>query len=240
MTLELPKEGGWLEQAVEERAREAARSARAFKSAARHSTLVRRLRAALFAGALIAIVAIVAVMVVRSFTRKYGDFSISDMSIDGSKITMDKPQLTGAKPDGSGYVLTADRAIQDIRQPNDVDLVNIKGDIGSRDRPNMKLKAAKGHYNNDKGVMEMTGAVRLSSVDYQVDMNSVYIDFKAGVYQTHEPIQVVTATGMTIVADSALAADNGTTLTFTGRVKTTIPPQGAGPAATAEMKGNQP
>ena len=101
---------------------------------------------------------------------------------------MGKPRLTGAKADGSGYVLTADRAIQDIRQPNEVELVNIAGDIGSRDRPNMKLKASKGHYNNDKGIMELTGSVRLWSVDYQVDMKSAYIDFKAGVYETHEPI----------------------------------------------------
>jgi lipopolysaccharide export system protein LptC len=238
--LELAKEGVWLEQAVRERAREAARSARAFQSAAQHSALVRRLRAVLLAGALAAIAAIVAVMVVRSFTRHYGNFSIADMSIDGSKITMDKPRLTGARPDGSGYVLTADRAIQDIRQPNEVDLVNIAGDIGSRDRPNMKLKASTGHYNNDKGIMELTGSVRFSSVDYQVETNSVNIDFKAGVYETHEPIQIVTATGVTIVADAASATDNGRLLTFTGRVKTNIPPQGAGPAATAEMKGNQP
>ena len=83
MTLELPREGAWLEQAVQERAREAARSARAFQSAAQHSALVRRLRIALLAGALAAIAAIAAVMVVRSFTRHYGDFSISDMSIGG-------------------------------------------------------------------------------------------------------------------------------------------------------------
>ena len=240
MTLELPKEGVWLDEAVQERARETARSARAFQSAAQHSALVRRLRAALLASALTAVAAIVAVMVVRSFTQHYGDFSIADMSIDGSKITMDKPRLTGAKPDGSGYVLTADRAVQDIRQPNDVDLANIAGDIGSRDRPNMKLKASTGHYNSDKGIMELKGHVRLSSVDYQIEMNSVYIDFKAGAYETHEPIQVVTATGMTIVADAASASDNGTLLTFTGRVKTNIPPPDAGPAAAAEMKGNPP
>ena len=45
---------------------------------------------------------------------------------------------------------------------------------------------------------------------------------------------------MTIVADGASASNNGTLMTFTGRVKTNIPPLDAGPAATAEMKGNQP
>jgi lipopolysaccharide export system protein LptC len=239
MALELQKEGAWREQAVNERAREA-RTARAFHSAARHSLLVRRLRVALLAGALVAIAAIAAIMVLRSFTRHFGDFSIADMSVDGAKINMDKPRLTGARPDGSSYVLTADRAIQDITRPNEVDLVNIAGDIGSRDRANVKIKADKGHYNNEKGIMNLSGAVRLSSVEYQIDMKSVDIDFKGGVYETHEPIEVVTSSGMTIVADGGSASQNATEIMFTGHVKTTIPPGGAGSDAAAEMKGNQP
>lgn len=240
MGLQAQQDNVRLEDAVRQHAVAATQSARAHRSAVGHSRFVRRLRVGLLIGSLGAIAVIVVMMIFHTFFSQFGGFSASGMFVDGSKITMDKPRLTGARPDGGGYVINADRAIEDITKPNEVDLVNITGDIGGHDRPNVKLSSTSGHYNSAKGTMELFGVVRLNTADYRVAMTSAHVDFKSGVYQTIEPLNVVTTTGMTITADAATAAENATLLNFEGHVKTQIPPRDAGPAAVSEIKGEQP
>ena len=239
MTIIRTEAGSWLETAALEAAAEA-RSARAFKAARRHSKLVRRLRVALLVGSCGAVAIIVGLALYRTFGPRGGGISIGQMSVDGVKITMDKPRLTGARQDGGGYVINAAKAIQDITRPNQVELVTIDGDIDSRDRRASKLSAEAGHYDSAQEMLDLSGLVRLRNSSYTVNMKSAHINFKTGVYQTSEPITVVMSSGTTIVADSALARDNGSVLQFVGHVKTLMPPAGGDAAPAPHMKGDAP
>ena len=239
-SVEREDEGG-LERAVEMRLAAQARSARAFASASQHSSWVRRLRFVLLFGSLAAIALIVLAFVFRTFFVDVSGLSLGALAVDGGRVTMEKPRLTGSRVDGGAYVITADRAIEDIARPNEVNLVEIRGDIGGRaDAPGMKLSAARGMYDASKGVMDLAGEVRLSNADYNVKLKSAHVDFKTGVYESFEPVTVTTASGTTITADAASAAKNATLLTFQGRVKTQIPPQGDNGQIMSQMKGVQP
>jgi lipopolysaccharide export system protein LptC len=215
-----------------------ARTARAFAVARRHSRMVRILRVVLPLGSLAGVGFVVFITLFRTLAPQVAGLTIGEMSIDGTKVTMSQPKLTGGRPDGSGYVINAEKAVQDVTHPSEIDLFRIDGDIGQRDQAPMKLTATQGHYNTASEALRLSGDVRLKNSAYTVNMKSAEVDFKGGVYVTHEPIEVVTDKGMTIQADSATARDNATKLNFEGHVKTNIPPQGDDDAPAPEMKSN--
>jgi lipopolysaccharide export system protein LptC len=217
-----------------------ARSARAFEAARRHSRLVRILRTALIFGAVGGVAVLTGLALYRTFGSALGQLSIGELSIDGTKITMDRPRLTGARPDGGAYVINAAKAIQDIKHPTDVDLVGIEGDIVPPDRDTLHLTATSGHYDSGREQLDLSGVVRLKNSSYSIDLKSAHIDFKTGGYSSRDPVTVVTTSGASITADSGSARDNGKEITFEGHAKTTIRPGGAEPYAGDAIKGTQP
>jgi lipopolysaccharide export system protein LptC len=70
--------------------------------------------------------------------------------------------------------------------------------------------------------MDISRNVRVKSDQYDVRLQSASIDFKIGVYLSHEPVTVVTSNGATIDADSVAATDNGRQLTFEGHVRSVL------------------
>ncbi len=216
-----------------------ARTARAFAVARRHSRLVRVLRVALPLGAFAAVALLVGAFLVRTFSLPISGLSINSVAVSGTKVTMQNPKLSGGRPDGSSYVLNARQAIQDLKNPSGVDLVEIAGDIGSHGQPPAKLSATAGHYDTGTEKLKLSGVVQIKNPSYTVELKSADVDFKANVYSTDDPIHVVTSSGMTIDADSAKAENNASQLSFTGHVKTTVPAQ-QDRSEPPPMKSEQP
>jgi lipopolysaccharide export system protein LptC len=217
-----------------------ARILRTFAAARSHSRLVRVLRAVLLLGAVGAVVTLTAMGLYRTFGSPLGRLSVGGVSIDGTKIVMDRPRLTGARPDGRSYVITAAKAIQDVKHPTLVDLVDIDGDIDTADRDPLHLTATAGHYDTEHEGLDLSGVVHLHNTQYTVDLHSVHIDFKTGAYKTQEPVTVVTNTGSSIVADSALVLDNGKEVAFEGHVKSVIRSNDAEAGPAQLVKGAEP
>lgn len=217
-----------------------ARSARAFAAARRHSRVVRLLRAILIVGAVGAVAALTALGLHRTFGAALGRLSIGEVSIDGTKIAMDRPRLTGARADGGGYVISATKAVQDIRRPTEVELVAIEGDIVPADHDTLHLTATSGHYDSAHEWLDLAGVVRLRNSSYTVDLSSAHIDFKSGAYSSRAPVTLVTASGASIVADSALVRDNGKEIMFEGHVRSIIRPNNGDSGAVGQIKGAQP
>ncbi len=217
-----------------------ARIARAFAAARRHSRLVRALRAALLLGAVGAVVTLTAMGLYRTFGSPLGRLSVGGVSIDGTKIVMDRPRLTGARPDGGGYVITAVKAIQDVTHPTQVELVDIDGNIDTADRDPLHLTAASGHYDTEREGLDLSGAVHLHNNQYTVELHSAHIDFKTSAYKTQEPVTVVINTGSSIVADTASALDGGKEIAFEGHVKSVIRSNDAESPPAQVVKGAEP
>ena len=77
--------------------------AKAFAAAARHSARVRFLRVALLGGAVGAVALLVGIAVFDPFGRLAGGVSIGGIGLDGTKVTMDHPKLSGFRKDGRPY-----------------------------------------------------------------------------------------------------------------------------------------
>jgi len=213
---------------------------RAFAAARRHSRLVRILRVAAPASVVVVVAALIVGAVFKPFRAEIGGLSIGELSVDGAKVTMDRPKLTGFRRDGRAYTVNAAKAIQDVTRPTVVELREVDGDLGMADNSSLRINAAVGFYDSAGQSLDLSQDVRIHNSDYDVKLTSANIDFKAGVYRSNEPVTVVMANGTTVSADSALARDNGQELTFSGHVRTVFLPDARADAAPAEMKGTNP
>lgn len=212
---------------------------RAFALARRRSSRVRLLRKAILVGAVGTVAAMMVIAVFDPFSAKLGSLSFSALSIDGTKITMARPKLAGFRTDGQPYILTAEKALQDVKQPTLVELQKMSGEIGRAGGETTRLSADAGVYDSVAERMRLSSNVRIGNARFEVRLRSAAIDFKTGFYQSDEPVEVHVGEGTTILGDRAAARNNGQELTFEGHVRTTIVPQPAA-AADADAKRNNP
>ena len=210
------------------------RRARAFAAARRHSRVVKLLRVALKLGAVGAIVAGVFSGVFSHFEKSVDGFSTGSLGIEGTKVTMDSPKLTGYRKDGRPYLVNAAKALQDALHPTIVELVNIDADFATADSVTVKLTAKTGTYDTAAQHLDVADEVRLKSSQYDVTMNSASIDFKNGLYVSDEPVKIVTTNGMTVEADSFNGSDSGRDLNFVGNVRSVLAPAPAPDEAPQE------
>ena len=121
-------------------------------------------------------------MLFRNFGHALPGVSFEGIGIEGGRITMDRPRLSGARPGGGGYEITAVKAMQDAKHPGDVDLALIGGDIATPNREVSRLSANSGHYQGADETLDLAGDVRLTNSRYEITLKSVHIEFKKGEY----------------------------------------------------------
>ena len=194
-----------------------------FIAAKRRSGRVRFLRKALLITVFTAVAAMIGIAIFDPFGPKSGSLSFSNLSVDGTKIAMAKPKLSGFRSDGQPYVLTAERALQDIKHPTIAELQGLGGDMGSGSDAT-RLTADAGVYDSLGERMKLNGNVKINSARFEVRLRSVDIDFKTGLYRSDEPVEVRIGGDTTVFADRATAQNNGQELIFEGRVRTTVIP----------------
>jgi len=213
---------------------------RLFAQAKRRSRRVRFLRKAILISVLGVVSAMIAIAVFDPFGPKSIKLSFSGLSLDGNKIAMAKPRLAGFRSDGQPYVLTAERALQDVKHPTVAELQNLVGDMGTQGGETTRLTADTGVYDSVAERMKLNGNVKIDNARFEVRLRSVDIDFKTGIYRSEEPVEVHMDGGTTVVADRATAQNNGQELIFEGRVRTTVIPQSSAPAAEDQNQRTNP
>jgi lipopolysaccharide export system protein LptC len=211
----------------------------AFAKAKRHSGRVRLLRLAILIGGLGAVATMFIAAVFNPFATGLGSLSFAALSVDGTKIVMDHPRLAGFRGDGQPYLLTAKRALQDIKQPTIAQLETVDGDIGMAGGETTHLSADAGVYDSAGERMELSKNVRIKNGRFTVLLRSARFDFKSGAYGSDDPVEVHASDGTTIFADRGAALNHGQELTFEGHVKTNIVPQNNQQSA-ADPKGTPP
>jgi lipopolysaccharide export system protein LptC len=211
----------------------------AFARARRRSGRVRLLRLAILIGGLGAVGAVVVVTFFNPFATKLGSLGFNALSVEGTKIVMDRPKLAGFRSDGQAYLLTAERALQDIKQPNMVQLRKVDGDIGASGGEATHLSADAGVYDNLAEHMELSGNVQIKSGRFTVLLRSARFDFKSGAYGSDDRVEVQGGDGTTIFADRGSAINHGQELTFEGHVRTNIVPQ-TNQEPASEVKRSNP
>jgi lipopolysaccharide export system protein LptC len=220
--------------------REAPQRAKAFAAAARHSARVRFLRVALMGGTIATVAMLICIALFDPFGRLAGGVSIGGIGVDGTKVTMAHPRLSGFRKDGRPYLVNAKTAVQDTLHPSFVELQGIDANIVLAEGGLAHITATTGLYDSSKEHMDVSQDVRVKSPQYNVQLKSASIDFNSGHYVSKDPVTIVTANGTVLVGDSIVVVDNGKELTLEGHVRTTIPAASTADDTQAEMKGANP
>jgi len=205
--------------------------ARAFRAAGRHSKRVALLRRAIIGGALVGLVSISAVVFFNPFGPSVPKISIVGSNLDGTRVTMEQPRLSGFRRDGRPYEVVATAGVQDVRQPNLIELSELNARIGMADQSTVQVTAATALYDSLRELMDFKSAVRMKSASYDIDMKSAKMDFKAGTVITHEAVKVVLSAGE-IHAERMDIIDSGQRINFEGNVRSTFESSEHEPAAS--------
>ena len=206
---------------------------RGYRLARRHSALVRFLRVALPVGALMAAVVLVAMPYIRPLKLLATDIDIGSLALDGTRITMEMPDLKGFRGDNKPYSISARQAIQDVTRPNILELLELSSRIETKPGSVARLRSDAGVYDSKKDVLSVTGNVQILSGTSDIRMRSGVIDFKANSVISKEPVEVVMSTGK-IDANAMSVFDNGNRIVFKGHVRSHFEsrPQGHTPLET--------
>ncbi|MGF0537570.1 LPS export ABC transporter periplasmic protein LptC [Agrobacterium sp. ES01] len=202
----------------------------AYASALRHSVRVRRLKVLLPIAATLISLAFIAVSVVRTYLPE--NLNIDSARIENGKIVMEKPAISGRNKDGISYSMRAERALQDIKNPNIITLEDIAAAVPVNDKVTARVVATSGIFDRTADRLDMEEPFTLTlSNGLVADFQSAHLDIPGGNMDTSDPVSIK-ANEASIVADSLKITDKGRTITFAGHVKVNIEP------STIRQQGN--
>lgn len=198
-------------------------SDRAFRAARRHSRVVRVLRVAIPIGVII-VTTIVFLVVYFNPLRMLAKLPIDvkNLVVAGTKITMEKPHLSGFTHDARAYELSADSAKQDLARPDMVELSNLRGKVQMQDKSTVDLSATTGVYDSKGEMLTLSNNIALnSSAGYHARLSEAIIDIRNSHVVSHKPVEVDMLQGR-LLANGLEIVDNGDVVRFGGGVDMTL------------------
>lgn len=166
--------------------------ARRFRTAVRHSRLVRLLRVGLPVATLVGCVLLALVSwfnPLRMLTNL--PISIDDVVVSGTKIKMENPKLSGFTRDKRRYDVTAGAAAQDLTRPGVIELNDISALLEMQEKTTLKLLALNGLFDTKKEQLTLErNIVVTSSNGYEGYLEEAVIDTKNGNVISEKPVQL--------------------------------------------------
>jgi lipopolysaccharide export system protein LptC len=192
-----------------------------FAAAARHSRMVRLLRVAVPATVLLAMTGIVVVSVFNPF-RINGlvklPVDISNLVVSGTKITMETPHLAGFSTDQRPYEVWAKAAIQDLTDPDHVELRTLRAKVQMEDKSTVTMDARTGFFDSKQQMLDLRKDIFLqSSTGYEAKLSQAYVDINKGTVTSDEHVDVKLLNG-TLTADRLRIINSGEIVRFEGNV----------------------
>ena len=192
---------------------------RAFRSARRHSRLVRVLRIAVPIAVLLGL-GVVTLSTYFNPLRMLAKLPIDvdNLVVSGTKITMEKPRLSGFTKDARAYQLTATAAAQDLTKPDIVELHNLHAKLQMQDKSSMEMSAVTGIYDTKGETLKLDKDILLtSSTGYEGRMSEATVDIRKGHVVSTHPVQLKMLQG-TLNANGLEVLNSGEVIRFAGGV----------------------
>jgi lipopolysaccharide export system protein LptC len=174
------------------------------------------------------ILAVLLMVVAANYMPPIGRFrlpgELGKLVINGTKITMEQPRLTGFTNDSRAYEFTANAAAQDITKPDLVELHKPHAKIQMQDKSTVTMSAMSGVYNMKSELLKLSEDINLvSSTGYEGRLSEAQIDVRKGRVVSEKPVWVKLLNGF-LNAQRLEVADNGAMVRFGGGVAMTILP----------------
>ena len=198
-------------------------NARAFRAARRHSRVVRILRVAVPLAVVLGFGGIFLITYLNPL-RMLAKLPVDagNLVVSGTKITMEKPHLSGFTHDERAYDLSADAAKQDLTKPDLIELRNIHAKVQMQDKSSMEMSAATGVYNSKSETLKLDQNIVLSSTTgYSGQLSEALVDIRKGHVVSEQPVAVRMLKG-TLNAKRLEIIDSGDLVRFDGGVTMTL------------------
>jgi lipopolysaccharide export system protein LptC len=191
-----------------------------FRMAARHSRLVRMLRIAVPAAVLFAMAAIVGVSVFNPFRMLMPKLPIDtgNVLVSGTKITMESLHLAGYTPDQRPYDMWATTAVQDLTDPDHVELNKLKTKVLMEDGSTAWLDARTGKFDNKQQTLDLHKDILMrTTAGYEARLSQAFVDMGKNTVTSEEHVDVKMSNG-TVSSDRLRIYGGGEVVRFEGNV----------------------
>jgi lipopolysaccharide export system protein LptC len=205
-----------------------------FAIAARHSRMVRVLRVAVPAAVILSLSTVMMVSIYNPFHMPKLPVDISNLVISGTKVTMESPHMAGYSADRRPYDVWANTAVQDVTDPDHVELHTLRSKMLMEDQSIVTLEAVKGLMDTKQQLLDLHKDIYVqTSNGYEAWLNQAFVDMNKNTVTSDEHVDVKWADGK-ISADTMKITNGGETVRFDGHVVMNIdklpPPADAEPA----------
>jgi lipopolysaccharide export system protein LptC len=191
-----------------------------FAAAARHSRMVRILRIAVPAAVILALSGIIGVSIFNPFRMLLPKLPVDmgNLVVSGTKITMESPHLAGFSTDQRPYELWAKAAVQDLTDPDHVELKTLRAKVLMEDRSTVTMDARTGLFDSKQQLLDLRKDIFLqSSTGYEANLSQAYVDINKGTVTSDEHVDVKLLNG-TLTADKLRITGGGEVVRFEGNV----------------------
>ncbi|WP_298260942.1 LPS export ABC transporter periplasmic protein LptC [Bradyrhizobium sp.] len=191
-----------------------------FAMAARHSRMVRVLRVAVPAAVILSLATIVVVSVYNPFRMLLPKLPVdmSNLVISGTKVTMESPHLAGYSQDQRPYEVWANTAVQDVTDPDHVDLHTLRGKMLMEDQSTVTLEAVNGRMDTKQQLLNLHKDIYVQTTNgYEAWLSQAFVDMNKNTVTSDEHVDVKWADGK-ISADTMKVLGGGETVRFDGHV----------------------
>lgn len=206
---------------------------KAFRSAWRHSLLVRALRWLLPLSSVL-IVAGYGLLVVRvsGWGGKLQQLSIP--KVDPLNLSMENPKYEGYNSDGSRYVVVADHARQELSNLGQFKLDGIRARLARPDGSITDLIAKSGTYDSKTAAIELLQRIKVTGSNGLVaHLTQALVDTKADRVTSTQPVEVELPTA-NVRSRQMTLLNKQRQVTFTDDVRTHLMPPAPADASAAK------
>jgi len=203
------------------RVRKAEERVRAFAKAERHTRLVAILRKVL---PVFAVLVLASYFISTRLSVTVGDLtaSVGGIEVADGNLRMINPKLKGADKKNGHYVIGADYADQDIKNPKVIKLHAIKAELSAPDGGWSRMDATRGIYDSKAERLVMQDRITIAtSSGITGKLKHASLDTKNQVLRSHQPVSFILPNG-TVRASALTLQSAEHTLTFRGKVKVHI------------------
>jgi lipopolysaccharide export system protein LptC len=191
-----------------------------FAVAARHSRMVRILRIAVPGVVALAMAGLIGISIFNPFRMLMPrlPLDMSNLVVSGTKITMESPHLAGYTPDRRPYEMWARTAVQDVTDPDHVELNKLRTKLLMQDGSTVFLDSLTGLFDNKAQTLELYKDIHLTTTSgYEAWLTQAHVDMVKNTVDSDQHVDVKLTNG-TLTSDRLHIINGGEVVIFEGNV----------------------
>jgi lipopolysaccharide export system protein LptC len=191
-----------------------------FAMAARHSRMVHILRIAVPGAMGLAMAAVIGISIFNPFRMLMPKLPLDmdNLVVSGTKITMEAPHLSGYTPDQRPYEMWAKTAVQDVTDPDHVDLNKLRTKLLMQDGSTVFLDSLTGLFDNKAQTLDLHKDIHLqTTTGYEAWLTQAHVDMVKNTVDSDQHVDVKLTNG-TLTSDRLHIVNGGEVVVFEGNV----------------------